>query len=82
MKKQFLITKISKHLLYAMLVAVTFGGCIRPKIMYPLVVSGIQVNESQNVYPFKYVITFKGVDVASEALFYTDTKYNVGDTLK
>lgn len=85
MKKQFLITKISKHLLYAMLVAVTFGGllgCEDAHLEAPLIVTGVCVNNGQeHSSKGKYIITFNGQCLA-DAKYYTDTKYSVGDTLK
>lgn len=66
-----------------MLVAVTFGGlygCENAHLKSPLIVTGVSFNENIS-HKAIYEVTFRG-ECKISAFYYTDTKYNVGDTLR
>lgn len=76
--------KISKHLFYTLLVMLFFGiyGCEDAQLVQPLIVDGISINDvNKTGRTEKYKVTFIGKHIV-DAMYYTDKKYNVGDTLK
>lgn len=81
MKKQFLITKISKHLFYAMLVAVFFASCTNDinNEKSPLVVQDFHSYRNEGMCD--YTLTYG--DDGKEYVYLIDScgKYRIGDTL-
>lgn len=75
-----------KKLLTLAIILVTLAGCERAFLEQPLVVDGIEHNTTYGTsgsrfQTYRYKVTFE--DYAGwESYFYTNTKYQVGDTLK
>lgn len=58
-------------------------SCLEPHIEAPLIVHTVRFADNYVKHnTFKYAITFEDSDNRVDALYFTNTKYNVGDTLK
>ena len=59
---------------------ILFVSCDPAHLESPLIVTGVSVNENDS-HKEMYEVKFSG-KCERDANYYTDTKYNVGDTLK
>lgn len=82
MKKQFSITKISKHLFYAMLSVVFFASCeeMTKQIIYEdkgLIVTGVKLGDAPERGKYIYYTT----DHDGKVVVWSNGEFKIGDTL-